>query len=460
MNDFADWLSPIVVKELRQGMRSRAFVSIFLLLQTFMIFCVLSALGDESRNGASAFFWAVIGITLLLGIPARGTFSVASEIKGNTMELLLLTQLSAWRIIAGKWAALFLQSLLLACSVLPYVVLRYFYGGVDLASELMTLGSILAINALLTALAVGISPYQRSAIGRIFIALGSVAMIQIVPAVLVGAGIMGRSSTLFSSPGYLMLLAVALIAPILLLEFLEFGIAGVAPMGENHSTRKRLLALTGVAAAAALAAFSGHREFFATLAALQAAPICLIALMEKNHPIPSLYGPVWPFPRPSRIARFAGKFLYPGWTSAIPFSLLIIVAVVAISPFRFDTLQGNFYLCCLLGSVFLPLALLRVINLKKAVFPFFIAFQGFCFVLAAVLAGTLPDQTNFSPSMLLPTTGFLVSLWRSGDFRTVLPESIVLGLLMVLISLATLLVFSVREWRAIAELERKAGAME
>jgi len=30
MNDFADWLSPILVKELRQGMRARAFMTICL----------------------------------------------------------------------------------------------------------------------------------------------------------------------------------------------------------------------------------------------------------------------------------------------------------------------------------------------------------------------------------------------------------------------------------------------
>ena len=36
-----DWLSPILVKELRQGMRARVFVISFLLLQLFLIVLVL-----------------------------------------------------------------------------------------------------------------------------------------------------------------------------------------------------------------------------------------------------------------------------------------------------------------------------------------------------------------------------------------------------------------------------------
>jgi len=42
-SDFADWFSPMLVKELRQGMRSRLFVISFLLLQGALIFVAITA---------------------------------------------------------------------------------------------------------------------------------------------------------------------------------------------------------------------------------------------------------------------------------------------------------------------------------------------------------------------------------------------------------------------------------
>ena len=36
-SDFGDWLSPMLVKELRQGMRSRVFVAAFYVTQVLMI---------------------------------------------------------------------------------------------------------------------------------------------------------------------------------------------------------------------------------------------------------------------------------------------------------------------------------------------------------------------------------------------------------------------------------------
>ena len=153
MNDFADWFSPIIVKELRQGMRARAFLGIFLAIQFFMIVCVLISLGDGSHDAAAGFFWTFIGGAILFAMPLRGLATLNGEMKGNTMELMLLTQLSAWRITAGKWLALVLQTLLLVCAVLPYVVLRYFLGGVNLVDDLAMLGFMLIGSALATALA-------------------------------------------------------------------------------------------------------------------------------------------------------------------------------------------------------------------------------------------------------------------------------------------------------------------
>src|SRR5271163_850828 len=121
--DFGDWLSPILVKEIRQGFRSRVFVSAFLLIQGLMIFCVVLGLvfaAGDFTEGSSVFFWIIICLPLLLIMPSHGFGTIGNEIKGNTMELLFLTRLSAWRIVAGKWTAIVAQTILIVCSILPY----------------------------------------------------------------------------------------------------------------------------------------------------------------------------------------------------------------------------------------------------------------------------------------------------------------------------------------------------
>src|SRR5438128_7317412 len=71
--DFADWLSPILVKELRQGMRARVFVSSFLILQALMIFNVIVGLLSSAQQAdtsfSSGFFWWMIGLPVLLIMP-------------------------------------------------------------------------------------------------------------------------------------------------------------------------------------------------------------------------------------------------------------------------------------------------------------------------------------------------------------------------------------------------------
>src|SRR4029077_2122174 len=77
--DFADWLSPILVKELRQGLKSRIFVSSFIVMQAVMIVTMgLRLLDQPTGPGAGGFgafdgfFWAMLWIPLLVLMPARG----------------------------------------------------------------------------------------------------------------------------------------------------------------------------------------------------------------------------------------------------------------------------------------------------------------------------------------------------------------------------------------------------
>mgnify|MGYP005680938703 CR=1 FL=1 len=66
MGDFSPRLSPMLVKELRQGMRTNMFAIAFILLHTFMMLCLLTAMIDPGSSDSEVFFWFVIIVVLLL----------------------------------------------------------------------------------------------------------------------------------------------------------------------------------------------------------------------------------------------------------------------------------------------------------------------------------------------------------------------------------------------------------
>jgi len=141
--DFSDVIGPMVVKELRQGLRTRAFTWAFLFVQGFLLLFMMSGFSESSdgRDTAGS-FWGLLQFALLIVMPFRGLNALNSEVRLNTMELITLTRMSAWRITYGKWLALVSQSLLLAVAVLPYIVLRYFFGGMNVLAELVTLAVV------------------------------------------------------------------------------------------------------------------------------------------------------------------------------------------------------------------------------------------------------------------------------------------------------------------------------
>src|SRR5690554_4672245 len=100
--DASDWLSPIIVKELRQGMRGRVFLGSFLLIQVAMMVCASGGLVAASLTSVDQFrffsglFWVIIGVPLLIIIPSLGNASLRSELQANSLELVYLTRLTPW----------------------------------------------------------------------------------------------------------------------------------------------------------------------------------------------------------------------------------------------------------------------------------------------------------------------------------------------------------------------------
>ena len=153
--DFADRWPAMVVKELRQGLRARGFVVPFLVLHAL----VLAAVALEyllSRTAATAspllraaagepgLFWLAVYAVVAGVMPLRLMDSLRGESEGRNAELLLLGGLTRWQIVRGKWLVQALLSLLSLVSLLPYMLVRYFFGGVELVPNFFSFGSVTA----------------------------------------------------------------------------------------------------------------------------------------------------------------------------------------------------------------------------------------------------------------------------------------------------------------------------
>ncbi len=462
MNDFADWLSPMVVKELRQGLRSRGFLAPFLIVQLMMIVCVLISLNSDARNTATEFFWLITGAALLVGMPIRGINSLRGEMKGQTLELLLLTQLSAWRIVAGKWAALFLQTLLLVSALSPYVVLRYFLGGVDLVGEFVILFWLLVANALLTGICVGISPFMNGFLGVVTICmtpfLGAIALRSTI----------GRRVVEDEVPVVIteqIWLAVAcLLGPLLILSALELAVGKIAPPAEDRTLFKRLLAVAIVGVAVLLEGIHHTRGFLGAVALLMVTPILIGAITSTAPSIPVLYRRYRPFQwrqcrweLPGWLSWALGKFLRPGWATGMWFAL-VMIGIIAVGS-GVDIGSGSLLRLIIsgIGALFLPLLLVHLFFPKRNSFIVYLCFQIFFFILANMFSTSRTLREHWGSSFVPP-----VEFWLH-FFNHFVPSKEGAGFYVLsgvtALSLLILFFLSLKEWKTIATLEREAARL-
>ena len=472
--DFPDWLSPMLVKELRQGLRSRVFLALFIALQVAMIFPavfgLLDAASGEQNESATVFFWLFVTVPLMIAMPASGLSTIGVEKQSNTLEPIFLTRLTARRILLGKWVAIVGQTLLVVAAILPYSVLRYYLGNVNLVSELEVLGVLFAVSALLTAVAVGLSP-MVGRLGRIlFPIIGVIALF-------IGAQILFQPWSMFGvmrggGPGPLWptYLALALLGALLAALMLEAGAGKIAPAAENHATPKRWLALAIVGVALFYSDWPGDHEWVWGPVIFVVVVASIGALCEPIPQIVRIYQPFlrWGFP-----GRALGRFFYPGWPAGFLFALAVCGLTIAhlhqriagALPARLDLQE----LTCLrineaasIGALLLPMALYRLAGLKKTpAVAFYFGIQGI-FALVSLVGslhfGATEKPTGFEafvacfPTCALCYSGLIPSWTLSQQEAILIGNSVVTA--------AVLLILAVKSWpawRAIAKLEKIAA---
>jgi hypothetical protein len=319
-DDFPSWLAPMLVRELRQGVQSGVFAWTFIGIQAAMFALMTWAVGSFGGGPSgiparefSAIFWFAIAAAIVVVVPLRGLTAVSSERVGNNLDLVRLSRLSATQIILGKWLAIVCQCVLVATALLPYLVLRYFLGGVDVVSDLEVFGwmAVTALGVTAAAIALSTRPlWVRIAICLLVVMAGFVPVIELLESVT-------RSRRGFG--GWSIATRLGIIAGIAVytVVVLEYAAAMIAPAAENHAGRKRLMAIAIALAWAVTGIFGSSDAAGATIAVTAPLVLCFVieSLLEQPVPIASLYRPFYPW---GGMGRAAAAVFTPGWATALP----------------------------------------------------------------------------------------------------------------------------------------------
>jgi hypothetical protein len=401
-SDFADWLSPMLVKELRQGMRSRIFVTAFYLTQLLMILSTVFSLLASTAEGAPGnifgflnwLFWFMIGVPLLFVMPLLGFGALHAEMKARTLELVFLTRLSAWRIVSGKWAALMAETLLLVCSILPYVILRYFLGGVDILEDLQGLFFLLVVSSLLTATTLAMSPYESKLVRALFV-LGLIFVFQsLIGLLFAWAAFSGAGASSGSSMAAWEVYVVLLVfVPAYILLALEIAASRIAPPAENHAVRKRLIGIYLLLIVPLLGYIMPNARGLHGISLLLLAVVIVDGLAE---PIESLRAVRRPFAGLGATGRALSLFFSPGWASASWYVLLVagLGGVAMYSQSRLDDAAEALEYVSYLGALIFPAALIRLVRPSARYFlAFYVALQGL-FAVVTFFIGMMSGISN------------------------------------------------------------------
>lgn len=428
LQDFPDRLSPILVKELRQGLRQPAFLIAFLCLQVLMCIVVLTAAAahrgptEDTAAGVmvSGFFFGLLGIVLLVVQPLRGLNALASEIKNDTLDLLLLTRLNAWRITSGKWFALVSQSALLVVAVLPYLIMRYYLGGMQLFSELLGLGFLFLVSASITAMMVGFSA-TPSMILRGLVGSGLVVFLLVS---IQGAGMFfvfrrmggigGISAVLSPSSAdeYRALAAVILMFVFCGYYLLEMGATNISPAAENRSTMKRIVGLVVLGTLYFLV--PGLTGMLLSFWMIVVTLLVMDAVSERSEFTASV---LRPFHRLGTAGRIGGWFLLPGWPNGLLYVLLLGVATMLMTATGLlvsaDVEESAAVVAACFAILLLPAAI-RVVfmqRMRNSFAAYVIALMGSLVVGIVLLSlvATTGGREGVLPLILLsPICGFLM----------------------------------------------------
>jgi len=180
-----DWINPIVIKELRQAVKSRLVTAMLLLFLGVQIFIVALYLASQAtqinndpmsgRAGTEVFLvlQAILLCTCMVLIPAYTAVRMSMERSDTNVDLLFISTLRPTSIIAGKFfSALVLVMLVFSCCA-PFMTFAYLLRGIDIPTILFVLGQDLLAVLLSTQLGLFLASISAPRAFKWFLFLGA-----------------------------------------------------------------------------------------------------------------------------------------------------------------------------------------------------------------------------------------------------------------------------------------------
>ena len=236
--DFPDWLSPILVKEVRQGLRTRLFLVTFLvshiLLFIWTFYASIKSSSHTADSSIDTLYWVLVFVGLIV-MAASASGTIRNEKRNNTFELLQLTCQGSLSIVCGKWLSTMLQISIFLAGLMPYAVLRYFFNTLDLLADVFIL--VMAFSSMMVLVSMRVFgsclPMWQGRAIEVFgiIMLFGLILVALDPATVV-----------IDDKGWWMLGGVVY-SVLYTLLFLFSAASNIAMSKENFATRKRLLGL-------------------------------------------------------------------------------------------------------------------------------------------------------------------------------------------------------------------------
>jgi hypothetical protein len=162
-------------------MRRGSFVYPFLGIQLFAVMALLFELRTEAAYSSAKYagmlnvdmlveagpFWIMVMLICSVIMPLGGLVLMGQELDEGNHELLLLTKLSRWKVVRGKFLTLWGLSVLTFVSLLPYVIVRFnVIGGIEAIDQIACSLTVVGLSAMMCAGAIGASSF-RGLMGRI-----------------------------------------------------------------------------------------------------------------------------------------------------------------------------------------------------------------------------------------------------------------------------------------------------
>ncbi len=177
-------LNPILLKELRQAVRSR-FITVsyclFLLLLVMVTGGVLwsgaaAMLADPGAmlgagRGLFQALFAPLSLVCILFVPAYTGIRLAAELGTGNMDLQFVTRLTPGAVLRGKLLCGIALSSLMVSAALPFLTLTFRLGGIDLPSAFVVLAMLLAMGIFATLFALMLATLPGNRVWRIVIGL-------------------------------------------------------------------------------------------------------------------------------------------------------------------------------------------------------------------------------------------------------------------------------------------------